>query len=120
MNRNLVLSLRPSETATRLLMTCDGDEVLKAILTPPTTAHPRAAPTLLEGLALFYQQRLSVVLSVDEADASCVLGLSDGLGLARSTLHYQVEVCEQVRRGRRLGGLGTFRDLRQLCMRGVL
>jgi hypothetical protein len=66
------------------------------------------------------QQRLSVVLSVGEADASCVLGLSDGLGLARSTLHYEVEVCEQARRGRRLGGLGTFRDLRQLCMRGVL
>jgi hypothetical protein len=120
MKRDLVLSLRPTETATRLLMTCDGDEVLKAVLAPAITAHPRAAATLLEGLALFYQQRLSVVLSVAGLDDSCVIGLSDGLGIGRSTIHYEVEVCEPRRRGRRLGGLGTFRDLRQLCMRGVL
>jgi hypothetical protein len=96
----------------------DQDEVLKAVLPAAQRAHPRAAATLCEALALWYQQRPCVVLSAADPDASSVLGLSDALGLPLPALHYDVEV-RLARRGRRLGGLGSFRDLRQLGLRGV-
>lgn len=112
------LSFRPSASATRLLVTYDQDEVLKAILPPAQVAHPRAAATLCEALALWYQRRLCVVLSAGEPDTSSVLGLSDALGLPLAGLHYDIEV-RLPRRGRRLAGLGSFHDLRQLCLRGV-
>ncbi len=44
-----------------------------------------------------------------------VLGLCDGFGIGRETLHYEVEVVDPRRRRR---GLGSFRDLRQLSLRG--
>ena len=54
---------------------------LQAILGPIRTAHPRAAATLLEGLALWHQRPLSVVLSADDADDGSALGLCDALGV---------------------------------------
>ena len=114
----LTLSFRPTPSSTRILVTHDQDEVLKAVLPPAQLAHPRAAATLCEALALWYQQRLCVVLSAADQDASSVLGLSDALGLPLPALHYDVEVCLPGR-GRRLSGLGSFHDLRQLCLRGV-
>jgi hypothetical protein len=114
----LALSFRPTASATRILVTHDQDEILKAVLPPAHLAHPRAAATLCEALALWYQRRLSVVLSAAEPDASSVLGLSDALGLPLPALHYDIEV-RLPGRGRRLAGLGSFHDLRQLCLRGV-
>jgi hypothetical protein len=97
----------------------DQDEVLKAVLPPGFTAHPRAAATLCEALALWYQERLSVVLSAADLGSSCELGFSDTLGLPVSTLHYEVTVRAPRQRGRRLAGLGSFRDLRQLSLEGI-
>ena len=78
------LLCKPIPTATRLLL-CDGeDEILKAMLPPPPQAHPRAAATLCEGLALWLGRPLSIL------DPS-----------------------------RRHRPLGSFRDLRQLDLRGV-
>jgi hypothetical protein len=114
----LTLSFRPSASSTRVLVMHDQDEVLKAVLPPAHLAHPRAAATLCEALALWYQKRLSVVLSAAEPETSSVLGLSDVLGLPLPALHYDVEV-RLPGRGRRLAGLGSFHDLRQLCLRGV-
>lgn len=114
------LLVRPE--ATRLLVTQDNDEILKAILPPPLHAHPRAATTLLEGLSLWLQRPLSVVLCADEPVASSGLGLCDGLGVGKRTLHYEVAVVAGIpvrRRGRRIDGVGDFRELRQLDLEGL-
>lgn len=74
MDTLFTLSFRPLPTSTRALVTYDQDEVLRAVLPPAHLAHPRAAATLCEALSLWYQQRLCVVLSADEPDASCALG----------------------------------------------
>jgi hypothetical protein len=62
------------------------DELLRAILPAPTRVrHERAVMTFLEGLSLWLDATLPVVLSVDARQASFCLGLTDELGLgARS------------------------------------
>lgn len=97
------------------------DERMRAVLGPATRAHPRAAETLLEGLALWHQRALSVVLCVDVGGDTSALRLEDALGFGVRNVHFDVEVAlrEPVRRPRRLAALGNFRDLRQLCLLGV-
>ena len=109
--------LKPTALSTRVLVTSDGDELLKAELPPPSCqTHPRAAPTLLEGLALWLQRPLSVVLCADAQGTSSALGLCDGFGFGHRTMHYEVDVVDP---RRRLRGLGPFRDLRRLQLRGA-
>jgi hypothetical protein len=108
--------LKPSPTSTRLLVTTPGDEVLKASLPPPRQGHPRAAATLLEGLSLWLQRPLSVVLCADVGGDSYALGLCDAFGFGLTTAHYEVEVIETATRR---PGLGSFADMRrQLALRG--
>ena len=109
------LLCKPSSEATRLYLTYGENELLRAVLPPPGAQHPTAAPTLLEGLSLWLQRPLSVVLCADAEETSSALGLCDGFGTGRETLHYEVEVVDPRRRRR---GLGSFRDLRQLSLRG--
>jgi hypothetical protein len=74
-------------------------------------------PVLLEGLAQLLDSALRVVLSVDEREAGLCLGLTDPLGLPERSLYYQVELITRPvrrRRGRRIGGIGNFADLRPL------
>ena len=102
---------------TRLYLTVGGNELLRAVLPPAGTCmHPRSASTLLEGLALWLQRPLSVVLYAADGDDSSALGLSDGFGFGKQTVHYEVEVVDPTCRRRRLG---SFADLRRLQMRGV-
>jgi hypothetical protein len=117
----LVVTIKPTIHTTRLLMTCGDDEVCKAVLPPPSTAHRYAAPTLLEGLSLWFGRRISVVLCAAVEDSACVLNLSDRLGCGSTTVHYDVEVVEPGRRqrGQRIAGVGAFGDLRQLSLRSV-
>jgi len=89
--------------------------MLRAALPPPGVAHPRAASLLLEGLSLWMDRPLSVVLCADAGGDSSPLGLCDGFGFGNENLHYSVEVIE---RGRR-PSMGTFRDLRQLSLGGL-
>jgi hypothetical protein len=114
-----ILTLRPTPSETRLLLTFDDDECLKAILPPPSKAHPAAARTLLEGLSLWFQRPLCVVSSVADEESMSALGLSDGFGFGSRTLHYEVRVHDPQRRGRRLAVGGAFRELRQLALRGL-
>ena len=72
--------IKSTPWATRLLATYGEDEILRAALPPPTPLHPRAAATLLEGLSLWYQRQVRVVLYADAQGVSCGLGLCDGLG----------------------------------------
>lgn len=89
--------------------------MLRAALPPPGVAHPRAASTLLEGLSLWANRPLSVVLSADAGGDSSPLGLCDGFGFGQENLHYSVEVIEPGRKA----SMGTFQDLRQLSLRGL-
>jgi hypothetical protein len=116
------LLLKPTQQTTRLYLTLGGNELLRAVLpavlpAPGTWMHPRSAPILLEGLALWLQRPLSAVLYAADGDDSSALGLSDGFGFGYETVHYEVEVVDRSRRGRRLG---SFADLRQLQLRGAL
>jgi hypothetical protein len=115
MRPKLVIKPRPPET-TRLLLTDWDGEVLRAAL-PRFPSHPRAAPILLEGLALWIGRPLSVVLCAADMDFSSVPGLCEDFGVGATTLHYEVDVVDPARRPR---GLGSFRDLRQLLLRGTL
>jgi hypothetical protein len=113
------LFLKPTPETTRLYLTVGGQELLRAVLPPPGPCrHPRSAPILLEGLALWLQRPLSVVLCAADGDDSSALGLSDGFGFGYQTVHYDVEVVDPARRRR---GLGSFADLQrlQLQLRGV-
>ena len=109
------LICKPSSEVTRLYLTWGDTELLRAALPPPGAQHPTAAPTLLDGLSLWLQRPLSVVLYADAEETSSALGLCDGFGIGCETLHYEVEVFDPRRRRR---GLGSFSDLRQLNLRG--
>lgn len=120
---NTLVRLSAEPTQTRVLITQGPRDIGKVILPPSAGAHPRATATLLEGLSLFLNERLCVVLCVDEHSASCgSLGLLDALGYGERSVFYEVGVAARVsradlRRTQRavhLQGGGDFRDLRQL------
>lgn len=114
----LTLTIAPELSQTRLLMLNGQTEVMKAVLGPTSLSHPRAAATLLEGLSLWHQSALSVVLFVDDQACSSGLSLCDALGFGQRTVHYDVAVAvrEHRRRTSRLTGLGDFRELRRICL----
>lgn len=118
---NTLVRLSAEPTRTRVLITQGPTDIGKVILPASSSAHPRATATLLEGLSLFLNERLCVVLCVDEHSASCgSLGLLDGLGYGERSLFYEVGVAvsradrRRAERGLHLSGGGDFRDLRQL------
>ena len=115
------VTMQPLPRETRLLVMARRDEVMRAILGPTTLSHPRAAATLLEGLAPWHQQALSVVLCADASASSSATRMLDDLGFGVKTVHYDVEVAfrEPHRRGRRIQGFGNFGDLRQLVLEGA-
>ena len=115
MDRYVVATLVPTRTETKLLVTVGRDEVLKARLGPAANIHRAAAPMLMEAIALWYDQQVYVVISADGDAISGDLGLSDGFGYGAQTLHYEVEWVDRHdrHRGRRVRGLGDFRDVRR-------
>ena len=108
----------PSAEWVRVLFTEGPDELLRAILPPPSQLHhERAVIAFLEGLALWVNAKLHVVLSVDARAAGCCLGLTDELGVGVRSLFFDVEVRDRrarKRRGQRIRGIGDFADVRQL------
>jgi hypothetical protein len=112
--------LKTSPHSTKILVRLDDDEVLKAVLLTPRTPHPRALPTFLEAMALWYQVPVHAVLCATEEASWCRLGLLDDLCLSADTVHYTVELRQREReRRQRIAGLGNFDDLRQLMLGGV-
>jgi hypothetical protein len=108
-----------SGVRSRILVTAGTDEILRAVLPAPRQVrHTQAASSFLEALALWLDQRLRVVVSAAEVDATSLFGLTDDFGSPGRGVYYQVEVVERKprRRGRRLAGVGEFRDLRQLSL----
>lgn len=115
------LKTSPSAGATKILVRADSDEVLKAVLPAGTTPHPRALPTLLEAMSLWYQAPAHAVLCATEPAWWYRLGLLDELYVGADTVHYTVELRPRghERRPQCIAGLGSFDDLRQLMLRGV-
>ena len=112
--------LKTSPHSTKVLVRLGGEEVLKAALLTPRTPHPRALPTLLEAMALWYQAPVHAVLCATVVAWWCRLGLLDDLCLSVDTVHYTVELRQREReRRQRIVGLGNFDDLRQLVLGGV-
>ena len=117
MNR-ITVTLAPEAGRVRVLATGPEGEMMRAVLGPAASMHRRAAATLLEGLSLWHQEPLSVVLYADARDGGCAMGLFDALGFGERTLHYEVGIAlRDGRHPRRLGGRTDFRDLRQLALR---
>jgi hypothetical protein len=110
--------LSPTEKWTRVLVTNGPDELLRAVLPAPSQVrHERSVRVFLEGLAMLFDARLHVVLSVDGRGAGSCLGLTDEMGLGLHSLYYEIALVERGvhrRRGSRLRGVGDFADLRQL------
>ena len=103
----------PELERTRLLVQGLRSELLRAVLPVLPMDEPRALPTLLEGLALCFQQRLSVVLVADEQVDSRSRATFEALVDSRP-LFFEVGVAtrdEGVIRPHD-GPDATFRDLR--------
>ncbi len=110
-----------SNTRTRILVTDGADELMRAALpTAKHVRHPRAAQMLLEGLALWLDRPVRVALSADDLDGTSFFGLTDDFGCPQPSVYYSVEIVERPvrRRPRKVGGVGDFRDLRQLSLLG--
>jgi hypothetical protein len=114
------VAMMPSATRTRVLVSQGPDELLRAVLPPPAAMHhEQAAIRLLEGLALWLDAKLHVVLCVDAKEAGFCLGLTDEMGIGARSIYFDVEVRSRRvrrRRGQRVGGIGDFADLRQLWL----
>lgn len=115
---NYMVVMIPSARQTRVLLSHGPDELLRALLPSPSQVrHERAAITFLEGLSLWLDTKLHVVLSVGAREAGFCLGLTDELGVGIRSLYFDVEVRDRGarrRRGQRIRGVGDFADLRQL------
>ena len=110
----------PTTMQTSVLVSHGPHVLVRALLPAPSRArHERAATTFLEGLSLWLDTKLRVVLCVDARAAGFCLGLTDEMGRGIRSVFYEVEVrapgahhrCEQ-----RIRGSGDFAELRQQCM----
>jgi hypothetical protein len=111
--------LSSSASRTRLLLLDGQDELMRAVLPPGHLVRQRrAASTLLEGISLWFDTQLPVVLSADEAEASYYLNLVDDLGQPARSVYFDVQLVERRarRRPKRLGGVCEVTDLRQLSL----
>jgi hypothetical protein len=100
------------------------DELLRAILPPPSAVHyQQAALAFMQGLSLWLDAKIHVVLSVDERETGFCLGLTDEMGLGMHSVYFDVEVHDRLkrrRRGQRIRGIGDFADLRQLYLQWLV
>lgn len=105
--------LQVSQSSAFLLVTSDGEDLLKAKLSA-SPSHPRALLTLLEGLSLWHGEALDVVVSagVSSEDWAMPALFGDELFPAESQL-VRYHIVHPGRRARRLRGVADFRPLRR-------
>jgi len=81
---------KPTSKTTKLLLTRGGDELLRALL--PSPIHHRAPSMLVDALAHWLGQPISVALSVGgRVDLSDHVLYDDAL-FGASSVHYEVEL----------------------------
>jgi len=102
----------------RLVLVQGDQELLRASLPLPERFWSgKPAKALLESLALWLDTRLRVVFAAADPADGWSLELTDELGIGCRTLFYEVVPIKPRRvRRRRLGGIGDFRDVHQLCL----
>ncbi len=114
------VTMVPSDTKTRLLLMQGPDELMRAALPAPwQIMHQRTVATFLEGLSLWLDARLRVVLCAGASDSTFSLGLSDEMGNGSESVFFAVEVVPRRalrRQANRLGGVADFKSLRQLSL----
>ena len=121
MDERIWVAVHPRRSDTRVLVTAGaGATLLKARLAPEPW-HQRALPSLLEALALWQRQPVHAVLAVDdEASTSATMLCPDLAAECTRTPLYTLDLVAGPRRPPRrrdgLGGVGDFRDLRQLML----
>lgn len=88
-----LMTLVPSATRTRVLLTRGKDTLLKAHLPPLSSLrHREAAKRLLEALSLWMDERLCVALYAAKPENCFEYDLTDELGVGARSLYYAVEV----------------------------
>lgn len=107
-----------STTQTRLMLTHGPQELLRAVL-PPLTHIPnaQAVVTLVQGLALWVDRPLSVVLCANASGTTYWLGLTDARGCGARSLFYEVQLVQPTDKrnaGRVHAFGGEWEDLQQL------
>ena len=119
----MVTTVRVTPQETRVLVQDETGDRLIARLPPLSGSHRWALRTLLEGLALWSDRRLRVVLFADDSCDWDRLGLADALGLGQETLHFDVEIVPHEGRPsprrQRLTSLGSFARERRSARRWV-
>jgi hypothetical protein len=101
----------------RLVLMQGEQELLRASLPPPAQFWSgKPAKALLEALAIWLDTTLRVVFSAADPAAGFSLELTDEIGIGCRTLFYEVVAVAPRQRRRRLGGVGNFRDVLQLCL----
>lgn len=114
--------LLPNSREVRLLLLDSFNEPLLKARLPTNPAHPRAAITLLEGLALWTGHRLSVAVAVTANSTGLIEELlPQGPAWCSPLVELvPVEGFPRRRRVRRLDGLGDFHAVHQLRLPGLL
>ncbi len=118
--RSIWVGIHPRPEGTRVLATAGSEETLLKARLASMPKHPRAIATLLEALALWQGQPVRAVLGVGGADDGYGTSMSrEWFAADAETPLYTLDVVSVRSRRRRpdgLGGLGEFRDLRQLLL----
>src|SRR5690349_2211891 len=113
-----IVTLTTSSKGTRVRVTHGADELVRGIL-PSAVDRERAVATFVDGLALWLDRTLLVVVSVAAAEAGSCDRLLDEMALGGRDQLCRVEVRERggrPRRGARIPGVTSGADVRQLCL----
>lgn len=119
---SLFMVVSPASTGTRVLVTDRGEVRLKARLSCPP-AHPRALSWLIEAVALWEGAPVRAVLCAGGARRTHAASFRADWFPDFGGPLYSLEVVDGARAPRvrdSLGGLGEFRDLKQLRIEDAL
>lgn len=118
---SLRIAIQAAPDGARLLAMENAREIVLKARLRSNPAHPRALPTLLEGLALWQGQKVRAALCADEsADSFVMKRYPDLFTDPGDTLLYVLDWVPVVRRRpvrrEEIRGLGGFRELRELVL----
>lgn len=114
------VGIHPQRESTRILVMSGAAETLLKARLSSLPSHRRALSTLLEAIALWQGRHVRAALVADAPEVASESALCrDSFPDFGDRLHYTLEyvsVLRPPRRGDGLGGMGDFRDLRQLLL----